>query len=203
MSESSDSTTEPANNQLDFKTIEDVIDIGQSYLDDAEDAVGDVLCEDLDDLDDKLELIEDAVDDAQDDQGDNPLGPVPAVIDYTQTLFDIIRDETEIEAIADAAETVETVEEHFEDVDVTQTKWYADVNGIPVLFNNQEVSPARLIEAGDIDDDHNVEDYTLHILPTRSAELDESDMTVAHDSPPLDLDEYRHFATEKSDGGVV
>lgn len=182
--------------------IEDIIDTAQDHLDDAEDLVDDVYHPDLEDIEERIEELEDAIDDAQDDEDENPLGPVPAVLDYTQWIVMILEEETDSDALDDLASDLEVIEEELDDVTISQTRWLAIVNGIPTLFDEEEVSPNQLKEAGDIDG--KPDDYSLHVLRTPSDDVDDSMMTIPpKDSDPVDLGEERYFKTEKVQGGVV
>jgi len=187
---------------LPFDQIEEAIGVVQSDIEEAEDTVGDAFAADVDDLEDRVHQIREAVDDAQDGEGSNPLGVVPAYLDYAQALSGIIKDETDTDALNRIVTGLEDVEEYFQGITIAQTKWYSDVNGIPDIHNTQEVSPTNLKHQGDIDGNPN--DYTLYGLPTRSADIDESVVTIPpNDNDPIDLNEVRHFKTEKEHGGVV
>lgn len=188
--------------QVSFDRIEETIDVIQDDLDDAEEEVSDDFAGDLDDIEDRVERINGSVDDAQDGEGENPLGSVPSTIDYTQTLADTIEDATGGDAIDRVADGLETLEEHFDGVSITRTKWFAIVNGFPEVYDTQTVSPDILKEQGDIDSDS--DNYALHALPTPTSDIDESIATFPpEDDEPIDLDEYQYFVTEKEHGGVV
>jgi hypothetical protein len=182
--------------------IEEAIDIARGHLEEAREDAPDTLEDDIADLVFELDDIDNAVDDAQDGEGANPLGIVPAKLDYVQAIADNLTDQADIDALDDVEDDLEAVEEHLEDVDITQSKWFVTVNGIPALFDEQEVSPNALKKKGNVDGNPN--DYSLHILPTPTAGNDESDIKIpADDHDPVDLAEHDYFSTEKEQGGVV
>lgn len=198
----SNGRNESQTNNLAFDRIEDALSVVLTDLEEAEDGVPDAFEEDADDIEDHVRQIRGAIDDAQDEERANPLGPVPAYMDYAQTLADILEDETGSAAFDRISDGLEDVEDYFTGVKFSPTKWYADVNGIPDIYDDQEVSPTTLKRQGSIDGDP--DDYTLYGLPTRSADIDESNVTIPpEDDEPVDLDEIRHFKTEKEHGGVV
>lgn len=189
---------------IDHDLAENAIDAAQDHIEEAEAEFPDSYDPDLDDMEDRLEVIEDAVDDHQDGEGENPLGPVPATLNYLQHVVENLEDQTDSEPIGALDEDLEAIEEIVIDDAITQTKWYAGVNDIPGLYDEREVSPAALKQQGDIDGNPN--EYDLHALATPTDDYEDAVETVPrNDNDPVDLgeDRYTHFVTEKADGGVV
>jgi len=183
---------------------ENAIDTAQDHAEEAEDELPDSFEADLEDIEDNIEDVEDAVDDHQDGEGTNPLGPVPAKVNYLQHVVENLEDQTGSEAIAALDEDLERIEELVVDGAITQTLWYASVNDIPGLHDEQEVSPAALKKQGDVDGNPN--EHKLHALATPTDGIEDAEETIpSDDNDPVDLEEdrYTHFVTEKARGGVV
>lgn len=191
---------------IDYNQIEDTIDIAEGHINQAEEDIDGPFREDLEEAEDRLEEIEDAVDDDQDGEGDNPLGPVPATIDYIQDLIATIDDEVDVEAVSEVREDFEALEEQFDGTEITQTRWFATVDGIPGLFDQRSVDRSEVLEVADLGG--NPSNYAIHALLTPTATIDQSDKVYpapgdGAGGQPVDVEEYDHFKTAKEDGGVV
>lgn len=189
---------------IDHDLAENAIDTAQDHIEEAEDELPDSYYPDLDDVEDRLDTVDNAVDDHQDGEGDNPLGPVPATLNYLQHVVENLEDQIYTDGIAALDEDLERIEELVVDDAITQTKWYASVNDIPGLYDEQEVAPAALKKQGGVDGNPN--DHKLHALATPTDDIPDAVKTLpGDDNDPVDLseDRYTHFATEKTDGGVV
>lgn len=182
--------------------IEEAIDVTRDHLEEAREEAPDALEDDIADIVSDLDDIDNAVDDAQDDEGNNPLGIVPATLDYVQAIADNLAEQADVDALDDVEDDLEAVEELFDGLNITQSLWFATVNEIPALFDEQNVGPNALKKKGNVDGSPT--DYSLHILPTSTADHDENIGKIpSDDNDPVDLKEYTHFSTEKEHGGVV
>ena len=104
--------------QLDYDNVEEIIDIVEDDLDTLEDEVLENFEADVEDIEDRLDDIDSAIDDAQDGEGENPLGPVPAQLDYVQRIAEIVEEETDLDSADDVEQGLESLEEALDGIDV-------------------------------------------------------------------------------------
>lgn len=187
--------------QLDYDRVEQIIDVIQDDLGELQDEIPGGFKEDVEDVKERVEDIEDAVDDAQDDEGDNPLGPVPAQIDYLQKTVDNLEEQVGGVSTSDVQEGLEALEEAFEGVAIDQTAWFAEVDDVPEVYQTQVVDAVQLKQQGDVQG--NTEQFTVKAVPSSSADLSEAIANFPDDGNEVDLEEFTYFLTEKAEGGVV
>lgn len=187
--------------QLDYDTTEEIIDLLEENLDALEDEIPEAFESDVEDIEDQLDKIDNAVDDAQDDEGENPLGPVPAYVDYLQRVTEILEQQTGADTVEDVDVTLEALEEQFEGVSIQQTAWYAEVDGVPGVYDRQIVEARALKQQGDVQGD--TSEFTVKAVLTPAADLSDSVANFPEDSQDVDLEEFTYFLTEKQEGGVV
>lgn len=182
-----------------YEPLESAIDTAQALFEPIEDGVGELYEGDVEDLEERLEAIEDAVDSAQDSDDFSHLSRVPALVDYVQVLTGILAEQTDSaeEAFEEFAVAVEAVEDHLEDFNVDRALWFAQVNGVPLLYEERVVEARRLInDAMDPDDPS---DYTLEAYT--STVDDEPDRQYPRPEHEVDLGDFDVFRTARDKGG--
>jgi len=183
-----------------FTIAEEALDEATETITAAREATDGEFADDLETIDDHVEHIEDAIDTAEDQGGSTHLSEVAATLDYAQSLTEIIRTETSASEVTDLANALEAVEEQFEDVVLPKTTFFATVDRIPNLYQQQEVPAQRLKNDGDISEEPS--DYTLYAVPTASSDIADREEEFSNNEK-ADVDKWDHFLTEKDEGGVV
>lgn len=200
-----DSNTPPQSGtpqvQLDHDRAEEIIDVLKQDIDDLRDEIPAAFKDDVDDIEDRVDTLDNAVDDHQDEEGENPLGPVPAELDYLQQTVENLGEQTDAESATNVSQGLEAVEEEFEVGPIKRSAWFALVDGIPEVYDERVVKARQLKEQGDVEGD--TEQYTVRAVPSAGAELADSIASFPEDDQDVDLDEYQFFLTEKTEGGVV
>lgn len=195
-------TVEPNANQLD-DAIENHVDDVQKRFDEARESVEEQYQPDLEHQEDHLEDVEDAIDDAQDGEGENPLGPLPATLNYLQHTAGRLAEQS------DAAQTeldqyriaLEALEDALSFVEVERTRWFALVDGVPGLHTEPTPEAGELVRQSK-GEDANVDRFTVRAYTSEAD--DEPDATFTRPDEEADLEQYRHFRTEADkDGGPV
>lgn len=187
--------------QFDHDRVEEIIDIVEDDLDSLEEEVPEDFEADVEDIEDRLDDIDNAIDDAQDGEGENPLGPVPAQLDYVQRVAEIVEEKTDLDS-ADAVEKgLESLEDAVDGVEVDQTAWFALVDGIPEVYESQVVTALDLKQQGDVQG--STDEFAVKAVPSSSADLSDAEANFPEDGQEVDLEKFRYFLTEKTEGGVV
>jgi chromosome segregation ATPase len=182
-----------------YEPLESAIDTAKEKLDPIEERISDALAVDVEEIEDILNEIEEATDDAQDTDDVEELAAAPAQVEFLQAKADNASNQAngldnEFEEFRVA---LEAVENYIEDVDVEQTKWFARVNGIPLLYDSQVIRARQLIE-----DSVDPDDPSEYSIEAFTSEVDEeADARYPDNEQEVPLDDFDEFEAVRDKGG--
>jgi len=184
------------NESIDYEPLENTVDDAQDILGEVE--VAERFEPDKGDLETRLEEVEDAVDNAQDNEDVTIMSSVPAQVNYLQAaarnLADQVDDGSDLQRFGTA---VEGIQDALSDFTIERSRWFALVNGRPLIFNEQIVDANELIR-GALDDvdpsDYTLEGYT-------SPADDDPEVQYARPEQDVDLRDYHVYRTARDKGG--
>jgi chromosome segregation ATPase len=193
------SDDEPTHN---YEPLESAIDTAKEKLDPIEDRINDTFAADIEEIEDILDVIEETVDDAQDTDSVTELAAASAQVEFLQAKADNISNQANglTAEFEEYQVALEAVEDYVEDIEVEQSKWFARVNGIPLLYDSRTVKAGELIEDSvDPDDasEYSIEAYTSEVDEEADARYPDNEQDV----PLGDFDEFE--AVRDKGGGPV
>lgn len=182
-----------------YEPVESAIDTAKAKLDPIENRIPDLYAADVEGMEDLLDEIEGAVDDAQDTDDVTHLAAAPAQIEFLQaTSNNIATQEKALEQeFNEFKVALEAVEDYVEDVEVEQSRWFARVNGIPLLYSSRTVKARQLIEdsvAPDDPSEYSIEAYTSEVD-------EEADARYPDNEQDVPLDDFDEFEAVRDKGG--
>jgi len=93
---------------------------------------------------------------------------------------------------------MEGVEDSLRGVDIEARRWFASVNGVPLVYDERTPEVGTLI-ADALGEDADTSNYTLEAYSSPA----DDDPNARYNRPEqeVDLSEYRHFRTAADKGG--
>jgi len=182
-----------------YEPVESAIDTAKEKLEPIEDRIDDPFSADVEEIEDLLDEIEEAVDDAQDTDDVTHLAAAPAQIEFLQaTANNIATQAKDLKREFDEFQVaLEAVEDYVEDVEVAQSKWFARVNGIPLLYDSRTVKARKLIE-----DSVDPDDPSEYSIEAYTSEVDEeADARYPDNEQDVPLDDFDEFEAVRDKGG--
>jgi len=190
------SDDEPTHN---YEPLESAIDTAKEKLDPIEDRINDTFAADVEEIEDILDVIEEAVDDAQDTDSVTELAAAPAQVEFLQAKADNISNQANglTAEFEEYQVALEAVEDYVEDIEVEQSKWFARVNGIPLLYDSRIVKAGELIE-----DSVDPDDASEYSIEAYTSEVDEeADARYPDNEQDVPLDDFDEFEAVRDKGG--
>lgn len=182
-----------------YDPVESAIDTAKEKLNPIEDRIDDPYAADVEEMEDLLDEIEEAVDDAQDTDDVTHLAAAPAQIEFLQaTANNIATQAKALEQEFDEFQVaLEAVEDYVEDIEVEQSRWFARVNGIPLLYDSRTVEARQLIE-----DSVGPDDPSAYSIEAYTSEVDEeADARYPDNEQDVPLDDFDEFEAVRDKGG--